>query len=104
MSIAPRSRGAAATAGLDRLWGAACIVRRSELCVSAMASALGSRRRSEGVVVRHARGCAARAGGRCGCRPGFQAQVWSARDAKTIRKTFRTLADARAWRADAHDA
>jgi integrase len=28
--------------------------------------------------------------------------VWSPRDQKTIRKTFRSLADARAWRAEAH--
>jgi hypothetical protein len=28
----------------------------------------------------------------------FQAQVWSAREGKTIRKTFRALSNARAWR------
>jgi integrase len=36
--------------------------------------------------------------------PAYQAQVWSARDRKTIRKTFRTLAVARAWRAQAKSA
>jgi integrase len=61
-------------------------------------------RRPEGVVVRHGRRCASRTGAGCDCRPGYQAQVWSARDRKTIRKTFRTLADARAWRAEAHTA
>jgi len=36
-------------------------------------------------------------GRRLNCRPGYQAQVFSPADRKTIRKTFRTLADARAW-------
>ena len=31
----------------------------------------------------------AREGGGCSCQPGYQAQVWSPRDRKTIRKTFR---------------
>ncbi len=39
-------------------------------------------------------------GGRCTCHPAYQAQVFSPRDRKTIRKSFKTLADARAWRAD----
>lgn len=30
--------------------------------------------------------------------PAFQAQVWSARDKRPIRKTFQTLAEARTWR------
>jgi len=62
------------------------------------------RRRPEGVVVRHSRRCATRDGKRCDCRPGYQAQVFSHRDGKTIRRTFRTLADARAWRAESHSA
>jgi integrase len=61
-------------------------------------------RRPEGVVVRHARRCASHRGTSCDCRPGYQAQVYSQRDAKTIRKTFHTLADARAWRAETHSA
>jgi integrase len=56
-------------------------------------------RRPEGIVVRHVRHCASHRGATCDCRPGYQAQVFSARDRKTIRKTFRTLTDARAWRA-----
>jgi len=63
-----------------------------------------SQRRPEGIVVRHTRPCPTRSGGRCRCRPGYQAQVFSARDGKTIRKTFATLADARAWRADTQTA
>jgi integrase len=62
------------------------------------------RSRPEGIVVRHSRRCATQAGEGCDCRPGYQAQVFSQRDAKAIRKTFRTLADARAWRAEAHSA
>ncbi len=50
--------------------------------------------------MRHARHCGSPDGGRCSCRPAYQAQVFSARDRRTIRKTFRTLAEARAWRAD----
>ena len=57
-------------------------------------------RRPEGVTVRHRRGCAAREGGRCRCHPAYQAQVYSPRDRRTIRKSFKTLSGARAWRAD----
>ena len=53
-----------------------------------------------GIRVRHARRCPAGDGGRCGCRPAYEAWVWSARDEKKLRKTFPTLAAARAWRAD----
>jgi hypothetical protein len=57
------------------------------------------RSRYEGIVVRHARSCSSRsAGGRCSCRPSFQAQVFLAREQKTIQKTFRDLAEARPWR------
>src|SRR5262249_50668418 len=67
----------------------------SELTMCAVNSkthAGGSRKlqrksRYEGIVVRHARGCRSHGGGRCSCDPGFQAQVWSARERKTIRKT-----------------
>jgi len=54
--------------------------------------------RYEGIVLRHARGCRSRTGGRCSCTPSYQAQVWSARERKTIRKTFPTLAAAHSWR------
>jgi hypothetical protein len=58
----------------------------------------GRRSRYEGIVVRHARSCGSRVGGRYSCRPSYQAQVWSGRERKTIRKTFRELGEARAWR------
>ncbi len=50
-----------------------------------------------GIAIRHQIGCAWRDGD-CRCRPSFQAQVWSSRDRKVIRKTFRTLSAAKAWR------
>ena len=53
----------------------------------------------EGIVLRHRRRCATESGGGCTCRPGFQAQVYSPGERRTIRKTFRSLSDARAWRA-----
>src|SRR5437588_7285184 len=54
-----------------------------------------------GIEVRHARRCRSREGGTCTCKPTYQAQVWSARERKQIKRTFPTLAAARAWRADA---
>jgi integrase len=60
---------------------------------------MASRSRPEGIVTRHGRRCLSRTDGDCDCRPTYQAQVFSARDRRTIRKTFAMLADARAWRA-----
>jgi integrase len=54
-----------------------------------------------GIEVRHRKGCAEASGGRCACRPTYQASVWSAAERKRLRKTFPTLAAARAWRAEA---
>jgi integrase len=54
-----------------------------------------------GVRKRHSRTCAARAGGRCRCRAGYEAWVYSARDGKKIRKTFPREGEAKSWRADA---
>ena len=48
--------------------------------------------------------CRSRSGGSCSCRPTYQASVWSAVEQKRIRKTFATLADARAWRSEAQAA
>ena len=69
-------------------------------CVG-MGQAPNRRDRPEGIVPRHQRRCAGRAGAACNCKPSYQAQVWSPRDGKPIRKTFKTIADARAWRAEA---
>src|SRR5690348_15314345 len=51
-----------------------------------------------GVVARHRDNCPARHDGDCVCKPKFQAQVWSPRDKRQIRKTFDRLGDAVAWR------
>jgi integrase len=53
-----------------------------------------------GIEVRHKKACASRSGARCNCQPTYQASVWSARESTRIRKTFATLADARAWRSE----
>jgi integrase len=62
------------------------------------------RRAYEGIAVRHQRRCGVWVGGRCGCSPSYQAQVWSRRDGKPIRRTFRSLAEARAWRQESQAA
>jgi len=52
-------------------------------------------RAAEGVVVRHGRRCGLRAGeDECSCSPTFQAQVWSPRDRRPLRKTYATVAEA----------
>jgi integrase len=53
-----------------------------------------------GIEVRHKKACPSRDGRRCNCEPAYQASVWSARERKRIRKTFLTLAEARAWRSE----
>ncbi len=59
-------------------------------------------RTTTGIDVRHGRTCPAARNpdARCRCSPSYQAHVWSARDQKRIRKTFPTLAEAKAWRAE----
>ena len=54
---------------------------------------------AEGIEVRHARSCASRAGKRCTCEPGYRATVYDAISRRKVSKTFRTLAEARRWRA-----
>jgi len=57
-----------------------------------------------GIDVRHRTTCASHAGGKCNCKPAYQASVWSAREQKRLRMTFSKLAAARAWRAEAQTA
>lgn len=54
--------------------------------------------------MRHQSRCAARDGRECNCRATYQAQAYSRRDGKTLRKTFPTLAAAKAWRSEAQTA
>lgn len=57
---------------------------------------------TEGIRRLHSTNCPARVRrGRCDCGAGYEAFVFSVRDGKKIRKTFPTLAAAKAWRADA---
>lgn len=56
---------------------------------------------AEGIEVRHRKGCRADKGGRCGCAPTYRAEVWSNREARKVRRSFPTLAEAKAWRVDA---
>jgi integrase len=60
-----------------------------------------------GITARHSRRCRSRDGGRCNCEPSIEAWIWSARDARKIRKTFSgkgALAEAKGWRHDAGSA
>jgi integrase len=63
-------------------------------------SATGARH--VGIVVKHRAGCASELGARCNCRRIYQAAVWSARDARRIRKHFNSLTDAKSWRAESY--
>ena len=56
---------------------------------------------SPGIRARHSKACASRGGGVCRCDATYQASVWSAREGKRLFKTFATLAEAKAWRAEA---
>lgn len=55
---------------------------------------------SQGIDVRHSRGCKSRAAGRCDCTPTFQAWVFDARAGRKIRKTFAAKGAAKTWRQD----
>jgi integrase len=57
---------------------------------------------AEGIEVRHSRSCASYAGRRCNCEPGYRVAAYDAISKRKVSKTFRTLAGARRWRADAH--
>ena len=59
---------------------------------------------STGITERHARSCRSRSGGRCSCKPTYQAHVWDANAGKRIRKTFPTKSAAKRWRQDAYPA
>ncbi len=83
----------------DRHWGRETVARLSRGTSDAASSVPVAAQRT-GIEVRHKKACASRRGARCNCDPTYQASVWSAREAKRIRKTFVTLAEARAWRAE----
>jgi integrase len=56
----------------------------------------------QGIEVRHEKSCRALdGGGRCNCDPTYRASVWSTREGKRLRKSFRNRAEAKTWRQDA---
>lgn len=60
-----------------------------------------------GLVARHSRACASRAGGNCNCTPAWEAWVYSRREGRKIRKRFSgkgAFTQAKDWRAEAHTA
>ncbi|MBK8293663.1 MAG: site-specific integrase [Solirubrobacterales bacterium] len=57
-----------------------------------------------GIYLRHSSRCEGGFDGPCHCHPTYQAQVHSAKDRKPVRKTFRTLPEARRWRHRAKEA
>jgi integrase len=59
---------------------------------------------STGIEARHTRACPSHkrnGGGRCTCKPSYQASVWDKRAGKPIKRTFTTKAAAKLWREDA---
>ncbi len=54
-----------------------------------------------GIRVRHARSCNAKNGGRCSCKPTFQAQAYDAQAGRQVWRTFPTISAAKLWRSDA---
>jgi len=60
------------------------------------------KRKTTGITVRHARICPSRGGHGCACSPAYEAWVWDAATHRKIRKTFKTMSAAKAWRSDAH--
>lgn len=58
-------------------------------------------RKHDGIDLRHGAVCRARDGGRCNCHPSYRAEAYDRRSGRKLRKTFPTLAAAKAWRSDA---
>jgi hypothetical protein len=54
-----------------------------------------------GIRTRHQSSCVSRSGGKCDCRPTFQAQVFDARMGRQVWLTAKTITEAKLWRSDA---
>ena len=61
-------------------------------------------RKATGIEVRHQRMCPTKHGRRCTCKPTYRAEAFSVIENRRVRKTFQSLAAAKAWRADAQSA
>ena len=57
-------------------------------CAACASRTEGRRCDCQGLRERHSRGCGSVGGGRCDCRPAYEAAVYSPLDSKKIRKTF----------------
>ncbi|WP_217913334.1 tyrosine-type recombinase/integrase [Miltoncostaea marina] len=66
-----------------------------------MSTTTTRRRLPEGVTPRHSRSCASRHDSACDCAPRYQAHAWDPVTRRKVRKTFRTTAEAKSWRASA---
>src|SRR5438309_136175 len=60
-----------------------------------------SERWAPGIQRRHKQRCAKTSGGHCDCAPSYQAQVWSPREQRQVRRGFTSLEDAKTWRDEA---
>lgn len=58
-------------------------------------------RQAPGIEIRHARSCAVRKHRRCNCSPRYRAEAYDRRHGRRIYRNFASLAEAKAWRADA---
>ncbi len=67
-----------------------------------MAGSTRSRtRNSSGIEIRHQPKCPSDRGARCSCSPTYRAVVYSRREKRRLTKSFKSMAEAKAWRSDA---
>ncbi len=57
-----------------------------------------------GIRIRHQRACRRLGGGRCNCQPSYEASVGAGERGKKLRRSFPTLAAAKAWQVEARHA
>ena len=76
--------------------------RQRRVCVQPSAPGLASAvLMATGIRVRHSRHCSSHEGGRCSCKPTYQAQAYDTRTGRQVWRTFPTLTAAKLWRQDA---
>lgn len=56
---------------------------------------------AEGIRKLHSKGCPAKQGERCRCKAGYEASVYSSRDGRKVRKTFKRESEGKSWRSEA---
>jgi hypothetical protein len=57
-----------------------------------------------GINLVHQKTCPGKTSGTCGCEPSFQGQAWSKLHQRNLRRTFRTLEEAKLWREETIEA